>query len=193
MALNRRGFLLGASAAAVGGAALAPKVKGSVSPSAAVSPPGSGGFARLRTRCTGCNLCVSLCPTHVLKTAALEYGLSGVMMPVMDFKAGACDPACTRCGDVCPQGAIQPFTRAEKPRIRIGRAVVADNCLRLTKQLGCGSCVRHCPYEAIQAEVNEKTGAKKGADRPRVKEDRCVGCGACAFACPAQAIRIRCL
>ena len=88
MEMRRRGFLLGAVAGACAGGARGARA---LPVQAAVAPPGTDGGKRLRTRCTGCNLCVAKCPTKVLKAATLEYGLAGTMMPVMDFSRGYCE------------------------------------------------------------------------------------------------------
>ena len=135
MEMRRRGFLLGAAAGACGalgeralpdgrlGEATLP---GRAAPARAViAPPGSDDGKRLRTRCTGCNLCVAKCPTKVLKAATLEYGLGGTMMPVMDFARGSCDKDCTRCGEVCPTGAIRRLSKEEKAKTKIGQASLA--------------------------------------------------------------------
>ena len=116
--MRRRGFLIGAVAgacAAVGGEQIAGVSPGGLA-LPAVAPPGSDAGARLRTRCTGCNLCVAKCPTKVLKAATLEYGLTGTMMPVMDFSRGFCEKDCTLCGEVCPTGAIRRLTKEEKAK-----------------------------------------------------------------------------
>ena len=130
MEMRRRGFLLGAAAGACGalgeralpdgrlGEATLP---GREAPARAViAPPGSDNGKRLRARCTGCNLCVAKCPTKVLKAATLEYGLGGTMMPVMDFARGSCDKDCTRCGEVCPTGAIRRLSKEDVACRRLG-------------------------------------------------------------------------
>lgn len=59
------------------------------------------------------------------------------------------------------------------PAISIGHAVVLkDNCI------GCGTCERHCPSQAIQMVDG----------LPAVNETRCLGCGACEYYCPARPV-----
>ncbi len=195
MEMRRRGFLLGAVAGAcatVGGAGAggdAPKKARS-----AIAPPGSDGGLRLRTRCTGCNLCVAKCPTKVLKAATFEYGLAGTMMPVMDFSRGSCEKDCTVCGEVCPTGAIRRLTKEEKAQTTIGCAVLVEGwqtrCLAFKDGHPCALCEKHCPYQAVKvAEEQAKDG--KTVRRPVIEASTCVGCGACAHCCPANAISIR--
>ena len=149
-------------------------------------PPGSGSAEALLRKCTACNLCVSRCPSHVLKAAGLEYGLAGVMMPRMDFARGYCRPDCNECGKACPSGAIRPFDLSEKKRMRQAAAIyVKDDCLVLKEKFACGNCATHCPYKAIAMEK-----AADGRAYPKLDPAKCVGCGACEYHCPSKAIRV---
>ena len=191
MEVRRRGFLLGAMAgtcAAAGGGRAEARV-----PSAAVAPPGTDGGARLRGRCTGCGLCVAKCPTKVLRAATLEYGLAGVMMPVMDFTRGSCEKACTLCGEVCPTGAIRKLSRDEKARTKIGRAVLVSGweslCLARKDRHPCALCEKHCAYGAVKV-VEEKAADGAAVRRPAIDAAACTGCGACAHCCPTHALQV---
>ena len=194
MEMRRRGFLLGAVAGAfvaAGGEDARERV-----PPAAIAPPGADGGARLRTRCTGCNLCVAKCPTKVLKAATLEYGLAGTMMPVMDFARGFCEKGCTACGEACPTGAIRRLTKEEKEKAKIGLATLVSGwegkCLASAENHPCALCEKHCAYGAVKvAEEKDKDGKK--VRRPAVDASKCVGCGACAHVCPAAIFSIRSL
>lgn len=194
MEMRRRGFLLGAVAGACAAAGGEVENARERVPPAAIAPPGADGGARLRTRCTGCNLCVAQCPTKVLKAATLEYGLAGTMMPVMDFARGFCEKDCTRCGEVCPTGAIRRLSKEEKPKTKIGRATIAagweTRCLAYKEKHPCALCEKHCPYGAVKM-VEEKRKDGTTARRPSVDAVRCVGCGACAHVCPALIFDIR--
>ena len=192
MEMRRRGFLLGAVAGAcvaAGGEAVRERVS-----SAAIAPPGSDGGACLRTRCTGCNLCVAKCPTKVLKAATLEYGLAGTMMPVMDFARGFCEKGCTVCGEACPTGAIRRLAKEEKGKTKIGLAALVSGwegkCLASAENHPCALCEKHCAYGAVKvAEEKDKDGKK--VRRPAVDAAKCVGCGACAHVCPAAIFSIQ--
>ena len=186
MSLNRRGFLWGATAALMPGVGCAVPAGVDGAANVPVPPPGSGSARELMKRCTACNLCISRCPSNVLKAAGLEYGLAGVMMPRMDFAHGFCRPDCNECGKACPAGAIRPFAIDEKKGMRQAVAVYAPNGCLVTKEgLKCGNCAEHCPYQAIALEK-----AKDGKSYPKVDVAKCAGCGACEYHCPTKAIRV---
>lgn len=147
-----------------------------------VCPPGSVGFEHFNERCTACNLCVSLCPTQVLKPSVLEYGLSGFLQPRMDYHASFCNFDCRLCGEVCPTGAIMPLLAEEKKLLQLGKSIfVKENCIVYTRKTACGACSEHCPSKAVQMVPYE--GSLK---IPKVTQDICVGCGACEYACPTK-------
>lgn len=132
-----------------------------------LKPAGAISLRNFESRCTACQLCVSKCPEHVLRPAT---SLDGFMQPTMVFDQGFCRPACTRCSELCPSGAIQPITKEQKTSISIGYAIVVKkNCI------GCGLCERHCPAQAIQMVDGI----------PAVNENKCIGCGKCEYYCPA--------
>ena len=194
MEMRRRGFLLGAVAgacAAKGGEIVDARERVS---SAAIAPPGSDGGKRLRMRCTGCNLCVAKCPTKVLKAATLEYGLAGIMMPVMDFARGFCEKGCVVCGEACPTGAIRRLSKEEKAKTKIGLATLVSGwegkCLARAENHPCALCEKHCAYGAVKV-VEEKDKDGKKVRRPTGDASKCVGCGACAHVCPATIFYIQ--
>ena len=148
-----------------------------------LTPPGSRSFSNLATRCTGCQLCVSECPNHVLRPST---DLMHLMQPTMSYERGYCRPECTRCSDVCPAGAIKPLDDIEKASIQIGHAVwIKQNCVPLTDGVECGNCVRHCPTGAIEM-VPSDPDDDESPMVPAVNENVCIGCGACEYVCPSR-------
>jgi len=196
--VNRRGFLATAATAAV--AALADDEKltdggyAEVSPPGVPSratplvPPGAEGLAGFARRCVGCQLCVTQCPSHVLRPLKKRHPGAPleIMQPVMGFEHGYCRPECTACGDVCPAGAIRRLTPQQKRTVHIGRAVWnKDLCLAAAEGVTCHACERHCLGEAItlvRMDPKDKTSPMV----PKVDESRCIGCGACEHLCPAR-------
>ncbi len=153
--------------------------------SPAVSPPGSSGTAQFLSRCTACQLCVSACPTGVLQPGLLEYGVAGLLRPRLDFTTSFCNFDCTRCGEVCPTGAIGRLAPAEKQFTQIGIAdFYPDRCIVVTEGTDCAACSEHCPTKAVSTEPY---GDNLRA--PVMVQERCIGCGACEFACPAEPLK----
>ncbi len=149
------------------------------------SPPGSISIKRFNRSCTACSLCVSACPTSVLQPAVLQYGLSGIMQPFMDFGAGFCNYDCTICGDICPAGAIEKRVIENKRQIQTGKSVfVKENCITYTNGTDCGACSEHCPTKAVHM-----IPFKNNLVIPEVNTDICTGCGACEYACPVRPLR----
>jgi ferredoxin-type protein NapF len=144
-----------------------------------VSPPGSGDRDHFVARCTACQLCVRLCPTHVLQPAVLEYGPAGILQPRLSFRHGFCEYDCQRCTTVCPNGALLPLALAEKQRTRLGVArLYKDLCIVYCRGEACGACMEVCPTHAVYARDDA------GLLCPEMAPGACVGCGACEFACP---------
>jgi len=150
-----------------------------------LSPPGSLSAEHLLHHCTACHLCVAKCPSRVLKPALGEYGLGGVMQPVMDFQHGFCNYDCTLCSEVCPNGALRRLTQEEKHTLQMGRVVfLRSNCVVYTDETFCGACSEHCPTQAVAM-----VPYKNGLTIPSVNPDICVGCGGCEYVCPAKPYR----
>lgn len=173
----------------------------------AVSPFGSISHKHLNSKCSACHLCIDKCPQKVLRPALREYGLDGLMQPVMDYTVSFCDYDCTLCGEVCPAGAIKPLTLDEKQSTHIGLAVYSkDDCVVSHGTLLCGVCKQACPADAITlvpdyneplTEAELETLAEMPADErtraryrlyPQIDPDLCIGCGACQYRCPTKAI-----
>lgn len=148
-----------------------------------LEPPGALSLRHFAQHCTGCQLCVSACPNGVLRPST---DLTRLMQPEMSYERGYCRPECNKCSQVCPAGAIQPITVAEKSAIHIGHAVwIRKNCVPLTDGVECGNCARHCPAGAIlmvPSDPNNPDSVKI----PVINEERCIGCGACENLCPSR-------
>ncbi len=154
----------------------------------AVSPFGSESHEHLNRTCTACHLCISKCPNKVLRPAMNEYGIDGMMQPVMDYSRGYCDYDCTLCGEVCPNDAIKSLTVDEKQSTQVGVAVFyKDICVVNKDGVSCGNCEAHCPTGAIKLVTDYNDPQRRVY--PKVEAALCIGCGACEYHCPAQPVK----
>ncbi len=148
-----------------------------------IVPAGALSARHFAQHCTACQLCVSVCPNEVLRPST---DLMKLMQPEMSYERGYCRPECVKCAEVCPAGAIQPITLAEKSAIQIGQAVWRkDFCVPLTDGVECDNCARHCPTAAIlmvPSDANNPDSPKI----PAINVEKCIGCGACEALCPAR-------
>jgi len=148
-----------------------------------IIPPGADNIRNLRRRCTGCQLCVTTCPSHVLRPSG---SVSGFMQPHMSFERGYCRPECVKCSNVCPTGAIRPITTEEKSATQIGIAVLAlELCVVNRDNVSCDLCERACPTKAIK-RIPKSADDSSSPKIPMIETNRCNGCGACEYLCPSR-------
>ncbi len=148
-----------------------------------IVPPGAISLRHLSDHCTACQLCISNCPNNVLRPS---NSIETFMQPVVSYERGYCRPECTRCSEVCPDGAILKIDKAEKSAIQIGIAVwVKERCLPATQGVRCDNCARHCPVGAITMVAIDEN-SRHAIKIPAIDTERCIGCGACENLCPSR-------
>ncbi len=145
-----------------------------------VCPPGGVGIEDFNKDCTACSLCITACPNGVLQPARMEYGIIGIMQPVMNYHKSFCTYNCVVCTEICPTYALKPLLLDAKKLTQIGKAIfIKDNCIVKTEKTNCGACSESCPTKAVYMIPYEGNLVI-----PEVNSDICIGCGHCEFACP---------
>ena len=136
-----------------------------------ILPPGAVSKQRMVNKCYNCNICVEKCPNEVIVKANKDFPTVH-----LDYASNSCAYNCTKCGDVCPTGAIKRLTLEQKQKTKIGIAVVyKDNCHN------CSLCSKSCPTCAILKEADQP---------PVIDTSKCIGCGSCESACKYGAIKV---
>lgn len=155
---------------------------------APILPPGATNVKHFQRRCTGCHLCVSICPSNIIRPSTTELGLAGFLQPVIKFDYGFCNYDCTICTEACPSHALIPKTTEEKHHLQIGTVVfLKENCIVHTQDSNCGACAEHCPTGAVKMIAYGDPA--KHLTIPVVEPKFCIGCGACEYICPVRPYR----
>lgn len=181
MSQSRRRFLVTAASATMGTIAIGYGLRNPLRALTAddkeiILPPGANDADMFERLCIGCLMCVAACPNKVIRPGAF-----GVGMVSLNFNIGKCDYECNHCTQVCPTGALQSLSLADKQWLKIGEAAVEAAQCKVTHGEQCDLCEMACPKEAIFM-IDDPSGLKA----PEVSSFHCIGCGACQAICPTQ-------
>lgn len=163
-------------------------------------PPGAASESEFLAKCVRCGECMKVCIQNALQPALMDSGFEGMFSPRLVPRLGYCEFNCTLCGQVCPSGAIETLTKAQKQKFVIGRAVFdKDRCLPYAKNESCIVCEEHCPTHDKAIKFREVTATGTDGEavvikQPHVIDRLCIGCGICENVCPLEgeaAIRVR--
>jgi len=116
-------------------------------PAGAFSSTGSTGceIVRHEELCVGCGRCATACPSGA-SSRGDTFDVNQLLDAPEGSRRGALGAALRRIARRDPAGPIQV-----PERVSVFRTVVYD----AEKCLGCGTCVRACPAEAIEARAPE--------------------------------------
>ena len=149
-----------------------------------ILPPGARNLEAFTYACTTCHACIAACPNQIIKPAALEYGIEGIMLPTLKFDKKYCSYECNACSTTCPHGALAHISLEEKQKTQIAIASYdPSSCVVIMDGIKCGACAKVCPTGAIQMKENP---AVPGQFLPDINKEKCIGCGACKYTCPAM-------
>jgi MauM/NapG family ferredoxin protein len=164
---------------------------------ARIRPPGALDEPDFLAKCLKCDACMKVCPTNALQPALYEAGFEGFWTPILIPRIGYCEHSCVLCGQVCPTGAIEKLTVADKvgdmpnkPPVRMGSACFdKGRCLPWGYGTDCIVCEEVCPTspKAIYFKmetITTRDGSQKTLKVPYVDLDHCTGCGTCENRCP---------
>lgn len=145
-------------------------------------PPGAIDEPDFLGVCVRCGNCIRICPSKIIEPAFAQYGLAGLLTPVVHFDKNYCLPECAKCMHVCPSGALARLSTDGKILNPIGLPKVDMNVCLLGESRECSECRRWCPHGAIRYEWSEVEYTLV----PRIDPERCSGCGACEKVCPTK-------
>lgn len=147
--------------------------RGRPRPKAEKRPPWALPEEAFADRCTRCNECIKVCPTHILIAGDGGY-------PTVDFREGECT-FCTDCLTACtPRALIREEGQPAWPY----KAVIGEDCLP-RQGVECRVCGDYCDTRAICF-----TPRLGGSPLPEIDSERCTACGACVAPCPTAAVTI---
>jgi formate hydrogenlyase subunit 6/NADH:ubiquinone oxidoreductase subunit I len=99
--------------------------------------------------CVGCGKCATGCPSGASRRGD-TFDVTQLLAAPADSRRGALGAALRRIARHAPAGPVQV-----PPRVTVLRTIVYD----AEKCVGCGTCARGCPAEAIEARPPQAQAA----------------------------------
>jgi 4Fe-4S ferredoxin len=140
-------------------------------------------------RCTGCGICVDICPAEALELGPTLEIATGLDAPPVMVDQDKCT-FCSMCANFCPVRAFRMETEGEFPEEELYPVLEMDVAFN-DRCLPCEICKVSCPEEAIDVEyafpVKEDIAPfEEGHEGDiEVDMDKCTLCGLCARFCDA--------
>lgn len=137
----------------------------------AASAPGAGNKA-CAYGCLGFGSCVKACPFDAIH----------IVDGIAKVDREACK-ACGKCVAICPKNIIEMIPDTSKWMVDCSSKDKGKDVMQACSVgcIGCGLCVKECPFDAITVENN----------LAHIDQDKCKGCGLCAKKCPKKIIHKR--
>ncbi|MDR0713489.1 MAG: 4Fe-4S binding protein [Bacteroidales bacterium] len=160
-----------------------------------VSPPGSKGIRHFTGSCTACHLCVSACPTGVLKPSLFEWGFFGMGQPYMDYHSSFCNYECVKCSEVCPNKAILPLAESAAPELKEAAEKDAQQSFE-TQFSRTANLSDAGDYALMQSMIQRNIKVRTQIGTVRFIRNNCIvyseetSCGSCSEHCPTKAVRM---
>lgn len=141
-------------------------------------------------RCSGCGICVEVCPKKAIELGPLIEIATGLEAPPVIIDHTRCS-FCGMCAAFCPVKAVR-MTVNDKDILELQEFPHLDSSVVFNdKCLPCLICKKSCPEEAISVEFTfpkkETLAPFKEGRKGEIEVDmeKCTLCGACAELCPA--------
>jgi 4Fe-4S ferredoxin len=140
-------------------------------------------------RCTGCGLCVNICPTQALELGPMHEIATGMDAPPVTLDIEKCT-FCGMCAKFCPVNAFKMETSGEVPPE--DSYPEFDSYVKINnKCLPCLLCESSCPEEAIEVKLNipKKEDIalfdENAEGEIEIDTEKCNLCGLCSHFCDA--------
>ncbi|MCS3924615.1 4Fe-4S binding protein [Methanosalsum natronophilum] len=140
-------------------------------------------------RCTGCGLCVKICPLKALELGPIKEIATGLDAPPVIMDLEKCT-FCGMCSNFCPVNAFKlerkGYFPGEEQFPKLDSSIeINDKCLP------CTLCEKACPEDAINVSFDipkkeELVSFDNNAEGTiEIDQDKCNYCGLCSIFCDA--------
>ena len=141
-------------------------------------------------QCTGCGICVKICPTSALELGPIPEIATGLDAPPVMLDLDKC-AFCGMCASFCPEKAFKLEIDGRDIR-DLGEYPHLDSHIRVNERcIPCLICEKACPKDAITLELSipKKDDLlifdETARGEIRIDADKCNRCGICSKICDA--------
>jgi 4Fe-4S ferredoxin len=160
-----------------------------------------------KTRCTGCGICMEICPREAIEIRKIPKTEGEKKKPpTIDVSQEKCH-YCGMCESICPFGALTIKVNGE----HMISVVDKESFPQLVREIevdatkcpsDCVDCEEACPLELIKVSIQNPKGERatdlkstKDKENPMVtvdiEKDFCPCCRLCEMKCPVGVISVR--